>query len=86
MKLVKNFLFLTGGEVLSKVLTVVAIAYVARVVGPKGFGYLEFAMSFVLLAGVLVHQGLGLYGAREIGRDPALTDQLVAEIVSIRFA
>ena len=86
MNLIKNFLFLTGGEVLSKILTVVAIAYVARVVGPTGFGYIEFAISVSLLGGLLVHQGFGLYGAREIARDPDRTERLIAEITTIRFA
>ena len=85
MRLVRNFLFLSGGEVLSKLLTFVAIAFAARIAGPTGFGYLEFAASVVLLAGLLVHQGFGLYGAREIAKDPSSTDRLVAEIVSIRY-
>lgn len=85
VRLVKNFLYLSGGEVLSKLLTFLAIAFVARVVGPTRFGYLEFAFSAVLLAGLLVHQGFGLYGAREIGKDPRSTDRLVAGILSIRF-
>ena len=85
MRLVRNFLFLSGGEVLSKLLTFVAIAFAARIAGPTGFGYLEFAASVVLLAGLLVHQGFGLYGTREIAKDPSSTDRLVAEIVSIRY-
>lgn len=78
-------MFLTTGEVLSKLLTLAAIAHVARVAGPTGFGYLAFATSVVLLSGLLVHQGFGLYGAREIARALARTDRLVAEIASIRF-
>jgi len=85
LKLVRNLLFLASGETLSKILTVVTIAYVARVVGPAGFGHLEFAMSASLLVGVLVHQGLGLYGSREIARNPGQTETLVAEIASLRF-
>lgn len=86
MNLAKNLLYLVSGETLSKILTVVTIAYVARVVGPAGFGYLEFAMSASLLVGVLVHQGLGLYGSREIARNPEQTETLVTEIASLRFA
>jgi O-antigen/teichoic acid export membrane protein len=82
--LVLNFLLLSGGEVLSKVLTFVAIAYAARMVGPMGFGYLEFAWASVLIAGLFVHQGLGLYGTREIARKPDDTDRIVSEILSLR--
>ncbi len=84
-RLVSNLLFLMGGEAISKLLTLAAIAFMARIAGPVGFGYLEFAASLVLVVGLLLHQGFGLYGAREIARDPSSTGRLVAEITSIRF-
>src|SRR5215470_6824792 len=45
MKLVKNFLSLAGAEVISKLVTFAAFAYLARVAGPDGFGYLESATA-----------------------------------------
>jgi len=69
----------------SKVLTFAAIAYLARVAGPSGFGYVEFASAVLLCAGLVVDQGFGPYGAREIARAPGRTAEVVAEIVGARF-
>lgn len=82
---VRNFLSLSGGEVLSKLFTLAAFAWVARIVGPAGFGYLELAGAVVLCAGLFVDLGFGAYGAREIARRPQATATLVAEVTSLRF-
>jgi O-antigen/teichoic acid export membrane protein len=83
--LLKNYLFLSGGELVSKVVTFAAIAYLARIAGPAGFGLVEFAGAVLLCAGLVVDQGFGLYGAREIAKDPQRTDLLVKEIVTARM-
>jgi len=80
----KNFLALAGAETFSKLATFAAFAYLARVLGPNGFGLVEFAGSVMLCAGLLVDQGFGPYGAREIARAPERTPELVAEIVCAR--
>jgi len=81
----KNFLSLAGAEVISKLVTFAAFAYLARVAGPDGFGYLEFAGTALFCAGLLVEQGFGPYGAREIAKAPQRTPELVAEIVIARL-
>ncbi len=86
MKLVRNFLSLAGAEVLGKVATFVAFAYLARLVGPEGLGYVEFAGAVLLCLGLLVDQGFDTYGAREIAKDPRCTAALTSEIVFIRAA
>ncbi len=85
MNLVKNFLSLAGAEAISKLVTFAAFAYLARVAGPDGFGYLEFAGTALFCAGLLVEQGFGAYGAREIARAPERTQELVTEIVTARM-
>jgi len=80
--LVHNFLSLSGAEVISKLLTLAAFAFVARIVGPGGFGYLEFAFSVVMCGALIVDQGSSVYGAREIARSP----RLVTEVTSLRLA
>lgn len=80
-----NLGILTAGETISKVFTLVAFAYLARVAGPDGFGLIEFAGSVLLCAGLVVDQGFGPYGAREIAKDPRRTPLLVSEIVAARF-
>lgn len=69
----------------SKVVTFAAIAYLARVVGPEAYGYFEFAAAALFCAGLIVDQGLGPYGAREIAKTPGQTNALVQQIVTLRF-
>jgi len=85
VRLGRNFAWLAFAEAASKVLTFVAVAYLARVIGPERFGYVEFAISVLLIAGLVVDQGFGPYGAREIARTPERTGPLVAEIVAARI-
>jgi PST family polysaccharide transporter len=84
MRLVGNYLYLAAAELLSKVLTFAAVAYLARVVNPEGYGYVEFASAVALCAGLVVDQGFGPYGAREIAKSPERSESLVSQIVSAR--
>lgn len=84
-RLVHGFLSLSGAEVISKVLNLVTFAFIARITGPSGFGYLEFASSVVLCSGFLVDQGFGVYGARAIAQAPSSTARLVTEVTSLRL-
>lgn len=81
----QNFLSLAGAEVISKIVTFAAFAYLARVAGPDGFGYIEFAGATLFCAWLLVEQGFASYGAREIAKAPQRTPELVAEIVLARL-
>ncbi len=76
---------LSGAEVINKLLTLATFAFVARIAGPNGFGYLEFASSVVLCSSILVDQGFGIYGAREIAQSPSSTARLVSEVTSLRL-
>lgn len=81
----KNFLSLAGAEIAAKVLTFAAFAYLARIAGPEGFGYIEFAAAAVMCAGLIVEQGFNPFGAREIAKAPERTAALVSEIVLVRL-
>ncbi len=85
MNLARNFLSLSGAEVISKIVTFTAFAYLARVAGPEGFGYIEFAGAALFCAWLLVEQGFGSYGAREIAKSPQRTPELVVEIALARL-
>lgn len=83
--LLKNFISLVSAEVFSKFITFVAFAYLAREFGASGFGYIEWAGAVILCTGLIIDQGFGHYGTREIAKDPQRTSELVAEIVTARF-
>jgi len=77
---------LAGAEVVSKLVTFGAFAYLARILGPDYFGYVEFAGAVLMCASLIVDQGFSPFGAREIAKDPQQTRRLTAEIVTVRFA
>lgn len=85
LTLFKNFLSLAGAEIAAKALTFAAFAYLARIAGPYGFGYIEFAAAAVMCAGLIVEQGFNPFGAREIAKAPERTEALVSEIVLVRL-
>jgi PST family polysaccharide transporter len=83
--LFKNFLSLAGAEAFSKLITFAAFAYLARICGPAGFGYIEWSAAVLMCASLIVDQGFSAYGAREIAREPTRTQALVDGIVTARF-
>lgn len=85
VSLLKNFLSLVGAESFSKLITFAAFAYLARLCGAAGFGYIEWAGAVLVCAGLIVDQGFSAYGAREIAKTPSHTTRLVAEVVTMRF-
>lgn len=85
ISLFRNFVALVGAEAFSKVITFGAFAYLARICGPAGFGYIEWSAAILMCASLIVDQGFSSYGAREIAKDPGSTGKYVAEIVSARF-
>ena len=85
MQLFKNYLSLAGAELISKLATFAAFAYLARVLGPDNFGYIEFAGAVLMCGSLVVDQGFSPFGAREIAKDPKQTTRLTAEIITVRF-
>jgi O-antigen/teichoic acid export membrane protein len=84
VRLLKNFLFLSGAEFISKLVSFAAFAYLARTFGPDGYGFIEFGGAALMCAGLIVDQGFGQYGAREIARNPLDTVALTAEVIAAR--
>src|SRR3990172_5020278 len=64
-KLVSNFTLLSGGEVLGKLLAFATFTYLARTLGPKSFGYLEFTIALMVFFTLLTDFGTSPFGARE---------------------
>jgi O-antigen/teichoic acid export membrane protein len=82
--LAKNFVLLGIGEFASKVCGFVAFAYLARVLGPREFGQLEFALALIFFFTLFVDCGLGSYGAREIARDESVIRHLATHVLFVR--
>jgi PST family polysaccharide transporter len=83
-RLIANFALLSGGEFISKLFTVATFAYLARILGPGGFGNLEFALAIIFFLTLLVDCGLGPWGAREIARGKGPVAYLTVHVILVR--
>jgi O-antigen/teichoic acid export membrane protein len=83
-RLATNYIVLSAGEAIAKVLAAVAFAHLARVLGPQRYGYLEFAIAVILFYTLIADMGLNAYLAREIARDKAAATRLAAHSIVIR--
>ncbi|MFI5176226.1 MAG: oligosaccharide flippase family protein, partial [Terriglobia bacterium] len=80
-----NFSFLAAGDLAAKALAFWAFAHIARVVGTELFGDLAFAVAFTLYFGLIVSQGLDIYGIQELARDRSRVAVYTANILGLRL-
>jgi O-antigen/teichoic acid export membrane protein len=79
-----NILAIAGSDVGRRILGFLAVAYLARTVGPSGFGLVNIAFAVLSYAMMLSGGGLPAYGARSIAKGgPA---SIAATITGVRLA
>lgn len=83
-KLARNYLVLVAGEVLAKLVNFLAFAWLGRTLGAEHYGSLEFALALMVFFTLPVDMGLGVFGAREIARNPEAAPSLLAGITMLR--
>lgn len=81
----ENLLILTIGELLSRGLVAIAFIRLARVLMPSNYGMLELTLAVIMVLTVVVDQGTGPIGTREIARHPSGVKSLVERIVSMQL-
>lgn len=62
----------------------VAFIYLARALGPVGYGNIEFTIGLLLFFGLVVDFGSSPYGAREIAKDPTRISEIASSIICLR--
>jgi O-antigen/teichoic acid export membrane protein len=83
--LVRNYIVLLFGELIARFLTFVTFVYLARALGPAGFGIIEFCFAHVLILSFMVDFGVGVLGAREVAQKYDQIKQITQRMVSVRF-
>jgi O-antigen/teichoic acid export membrane protein len=66
-----NLASVTGATIIGKMISLVALGYPARKLGPMSFGLVGYAVSVSAYARILLSPGLMMWGTREIARDRA---------------
>jgi O-antigen/teichoic acid export membrane protein len=82
---VRGFAALAGATVAGQIIGFVALAIVARRVGPENLGDYAFAAVFTSYVLVVTDLGLSVYGIREIAREPERTREIAGQVLTLRF-
>nr|NIT99587.1 flippase [Nitrosopumilaceae archaeon]NIX60190.1 oligosaccharide flippase family protein [Nitrosopumilaceae archaeon] len=81
----KNFLILSLGEVISKILTFAAFAFLARILGPGGFGTIEFALTLIFVMSQVVDFGSEKFGAVQVAQGDKIISNLTSHVIILRL-
>lgn len=73
IKFVRDLMVLAGGQFAVKVIGFVTFAWLARVLGPEGYGQVEFLLALTGFAALVIDFGLGPVGVRRQGAGDAET-------------
>jgi len=84
-RIVKNFFSLTVANIISKLVSFITIAYLARVLNASGFGQISFAQAIVAYFTLLSDLGLKTFGVREVARDKKQIKKYVNNILTLRI-
>lgn len=84
-KLFSNFSWLFAGAAGKLIIGLIAVLYLARVLGPHGFGQISFALAVLAYFILVTDCGLQTLGTREIAAGSEDESQIVGKILSIRF-
>ncbi len=82
--IVKNAGFLVGSDIVSKVLSLFFLVYIARILGDTGFGKYSFAFSFVAMFTLFSDLGVMPLLIREISRDKKKIDYYLYNSLTLR--
>ncbi len=76
MKVVKNYLYNVGYQVLAIIVPLITSAYVSRVLRPEGVGANSFTNSIIQYFILFANMGIGYYGNRQIAYVRENKDQM----------
>lgn len=84
-RLMGNIVSLSSGEILARAVAFFGTAWVARKVGPDGFGAIGFAAAICGYLSIAVSAGFNDVGAREVARRPEDAAMLAASASLMRL-
>ncbi len=81
----RNILFIYSGDAVSRLLGLLAVSYLARVLGPSDFGTISIGLAALAYAMVLGNSGLKLLGTRKIAGETDNIEYLTGNILIARL-
>lgn len=80
-----NFLALGSGEIAARLVAFFATTYLARTLGPDGFGVIGFALALAAYLGLAVRAGFDEVGARDVARSPTRATEIALGATLVRL-
>jgi O-antigen/teichoic acid export membrane protein len=85
-RLFKNIFYLTTSEIFWRILSFIAVIYLARILSVSGFGKIAFAQMVVTIYFIVITDfGLRTLGVRNIARDKSRLNDFLTNIIAMRF-
>lgn len=84
-RIVKNTTSLLVSGIISSLIGLVVIIYLARVLGPGDFGKINFVMAIVIYFTLIANLGLPLLGTREVAKQRDKIKDYLSSILTLRL-
>jgi O-antigen/teichoic acid export membrane protein len=85
-RVISGFAVIAAATVVTQAIGFVALALVARKVGPSHLGAYTFAYAIAVYLTLPINFGIGMLGVREVAREPSRTREIAAEIFTLQLA
>ena len=85
--LVKNVASLGVVQMVNFIFPLITVPYVSRIIGPEGYGIINYAMAFIVYFTLLIAYGFDLTATRRISKNPEITNVsiIASEVLSARL-
>src|SRR3989338_9177639 len=84
-KIVNSILSLGSGAIVSRLVAFIGTTYLARTLGPAGFGIIGFAIAICGYLSIAVTAGFDNIGAREVARRPQDASAIAASAIVVKL-
>lgn len=81
-----NFLALGSGEIAARLVAFFTTTYLARTLGPDGFGVIGFALALTAYLGLAIRAGFDEVGARDVARSPTRATEIALGATVVRLS
>lgn len=83
-QVLRNWLWLVGAQVLVRLVALGYKVFLARRLGPDGYGQYAWVLTTVLLCSIIVEAGFNRLVIRDVARDPTRGPALVGAVARVR--
>jgi O-antigen/teichoic acid export membrane protein len=84
-RVVRSFAVLASSNLLMQIISFVALAIVARRVGPEVFGAYAFTLAVVTFVQLPITSGITNLGVRDVAKNPARVREIAGEIFALQL-